>query len=75
MAKEAKQHAKRYRQYDFRHTWITRQLVSGIDSHVVAKLAGHADTNMIHKVYSAVADDHKFMLEQAMKGVGASDGD
>jgi len=63
---------KRYKQYDFRHTWITRQLVSGVDSHIVAKLAGHADTNMIHKVYSAVADDHKFMLEQAKKGVGAS---
>lgn len=63
---------KRYRQYDFRHTWITRQLVAGVDSHVVATLAGHADTNMIHKVYSAIADDHKFLLEQAKKGAGAS---
>jgi integrase len=65
---------KRYRQYDFRHTFITRKLLAGVDSHVVATLAGHADTTMIHKVYSAVAEDHQFMLEAAMKEMPSTAG-
>lgn len=56
---------KRYTQYAFRHTWITRKLKAGVDSHIVATLAGHKDTNMIHKVYSAIADDHEFLTQQA----------
>ncbi|QDT42567.1 Tyrosine recombinase XerC [Gimesia alba] len=56
---------KRYTQYAFRHTWVTRKLKGGVDSHIVATLAGHKDTNMIHKVYSAVSDDHEFLTEQA----------
>ena len=63
---------KRYRQYDLRHTWITRQLVAGVDSHIVATLAGHADTKMIDDVYSHVADDHRFLLKQAKKGVSGA---
>jgi integrase len=59
---------KRYRQYDLRHSWITRQLVAGVDSHVVASLSGHSDTSMIDRVYSHVADDHRFMLAQAKRG-------
>jgi integrase len=59
---------RRYRQYDFRHTWISKKLVAGVDSHVVAKLAGHSDTKMLDKIYSHVADDYAFMLEQAKKG-------
>jgi site-specific recombinase XerD len=68
VAREAKQYAKRHRQYDLRHTFVTRKLKAGVDSHVVAALAGHKDTKMIDKVYSHVADDHQFMLEQAQKG-------
>lgn len=58
----------RVRHYDLRHTWITRKLIAGVDSHVVAALSGHTDSSMIDRVYSHVADDHRFMLEAAKKG-------
>lgn len=58
----------RVRHYDLRHTWITRKLIAGVDSHVVAALSGHSDSSMIDQVYSHVADDHRFMLEAAKKG-------
>ncbi|HZZ77034.1 MAG TPA: tyrosine-type recombinase/integrase [Gemmataceae bacterium] len=58
---------KRYQQYAFRHTWITQKLIAGVDSHVVAALSGHSDSSMIDRVYSHVADDHKFMLQAASK--------
>ncbi len=63
---------KRYTQYAFRHTWVTRKLLAGVDSHVVATLAGHADTKMIDEVYSHIADDYKFMLAQAQKEITPS---
>jgi len=56
-----------YHQYSLRHTWITRKLIAGVDSHVVATLAGHTDTKMLDKVYSHVADNYEFLLEQARK--------
>jgi len=59
----------RYRQYDLRHTFITRKLLAGVDSHVVARLAGHQNTAMLDKVYSHVADDYKFMLREAKKDI------
>lgn len=60
---------RRIRHYDLRHGFITRKLVAGVDSHVVAKLAGHRDTRMIDTVYSHVADDFQFMLREARKDV------
>jgi integrase len=68
-AKEAKQYAKRFRQYDLRHSFVTRKLRAGVDSHVVAALVGHKDTKMIDAVYSHVADDHQFMLAEAKKDI------
>jgi integrase len=73
VAKEAKQYAKRFRQYDLRHSFVTRKLRAGVDSHVVAALVGHKDTKMIDAVYSHVADDPQFMLEAAKKEVAARD--
>lgn len=64
---------KRFRQYDFRHGFITRKLLAGVDSHVVASLAGHTNTRMIDQVYSHVAEDHKFMLEAAQKDIISAD--
>lgn len=55
----------KYCHANFRHTWITAKIIEGIDSHVVAKLVGHADSKMIDKVYSKVAADHDFMLRAA----------
>ncbi len=51
----------------FRHGFVTRSLKAGIDSHTVAKLAGHQDTRMIDKVYSHVSDDSDYMLKQAQR--------
>ncbi len=67
IAKEAKQYAKRFRHYDLRHSFVTRKLRAGVDSHVVAALVGHKDTKMIDAVYSHVADDPQFMLSEAKK--------
>ncbi len=73
-ARLEKKLGKCYTQYAFRHTWITRKLLAGVDSHVVATLAGHADTKMIDEVYSHIADDYKFMLAQAQKQITPSSG-
>jgi len=62
---------KRYRHYDLRHTWITKKLLAGVDSNIVAALSGHSDTKMIDRVYSHVTEDSKFMLEQAKAGENA----
>jgi integrase len=66
---EAKRYGARFHHFELRHAFVTRKLVAGVDSHVVAALAGHRDTGMIDKVYSHVADDHEFMLREAAKDV------
>lgn len=63
---------KRFSQYTLRHTWITRKLAAGVDSHVVAKLSGHQNTAMLDRHYSHIADDYDFMLKEAKKGEDAS---
>jgi integrase len=55
--------------YLFRHSWITRKLVAGVDSTVLKDLAGHSDAQMISRVYGHAAEDYKFMLEQARRDV------
>jgi integrase len=64
---EAKKHAGRICHYSLRHSFVTRSLVKGVDSHTVAKLAGHRDTKMLDTVYSHVAEDYEYMLEQAKR--------
>ena len=56
---------RQVRQYDFRHSWVTRKLLAGVDSHVVAKLAGHASTRMLDQTYSHIVEDHEFMQSAA----------
>lgn len=60
---------KRLFQYALRHSFITSKLAAGVDSHVVARLAGHQNTAMLDRHYSHIADDAKFMLQQARKQV------
>ena len=60
---------RRIRHYDLRHTKITDWLASGVDSHFVAKLAGHTSTRIIDTLYSHIAEDHAYMLEQAKRGI------
>ena len=65
---EAREYGLRFHHYALRHSRVTDWLISGVDSHVVAKLSGHHDTKMLDKVYSHVQDDYAFMLENAKKG-------
>jgi integrase len=69
ITEKAKKHGKRIKHYDFRRTWITRKIIAGVDSHVVAKLSGHQSTAMIDRHYSAVANDHEFMLKMAGRDI------
>jgi integrase len=69
IAEQARKHGKRLKHYDFRRTWITRKIIAGVDSHVVARLSGHQSTAMIDRHYSAVANDHEFMLKMAGRDI------
>lgn len=53
--------------YSYRHTFITRGPLNGVDSVTLAKLAGHSDSRMISKVYGHVEKQVEFMREQAQK--------
>ena len=68
-ARLEKKVGKRLKHYDFRRTFITRKIIAGVDSHVVAKLSGHQSTAMIDRHYSAVANDHEFMLKMATQDI------
>src|SRR5207302_1270867 len=46
IASQARKHGKRFNHYAFRRTFITRKIIAGVDSHVVAKLSGHQSTAM-----------------------------
>ena len=69
IASQARQYGKRFNHYAFRRTFITRKIIAGVDSHVVAKLSGHQSTAMIDRHYSAVANDHEFMLRMAAQDI------
>lgn len=60
--------SKRYFLYAMRHSYITRKLVAGVDSHTVAALSGHRSTSQLDRTYSHIADDYEYMLEQARRG-------
>lgn len=64
---------RRITHYALRHSFVTRKLLAGVDSHVVASLVGHRDTKMIDSTYSHVAQDHAFMLAESQKDVTAKD--
>ncbi|MEL7499729.1 MAG: site-specific integrase [Planctomycetota bacterium] len=53
---------KRYALYDIRHTWITNRLKAGMDTHMIAKLAG-TSVAMIERHYDQSDQDAQFMLE------------
>ncbi len=54
--------------YNYRHTWITRALLSGVDIATVAVLSGHSDIAMISRVYGHL-DQHSDHLSKAAKKV------
>ena len=48
--------------YTLRHSFATRMLQAGVDSHVVAKLLGHTSTRMLEERYSHIDSKPGFLL-------------
>jgi integrase len=48
--------------YTLRHSFATRMLQAGVDSHIVAKLLGHTSTRMLEQRYSHIDAKPGFLL-------------
>jgi len=48
---------------DYRHTFATRLLTSGVDALTVSILLGHADTSMLSRVYAHINHDHRYLKD------------
>jgi integrase len=57
----------RYCLYAFRHTWMNRMLMSGVDALTVAILAGHCDPSTLAKTYQHLSQSPGFLREQARR--------
>jgi integrase len=55
--------------YLWRHGFVTGALERGLSDAVVAQLAGHKDTTMIHKHYSFLSENGKLLREAAVRAV------
>ncbi len=55
--------------YLYRHGFVTGALERGLSDAVVAQLAGHKDTTMIHKHYSFLSENVRLLREAAQKAV------
>lgn len=53
--------------YNFRHTWITRKLISGVDAVTVAVLVGQSDPSMIARTYAHLTQAPEYLLQQARR--------
>lgn len=53
--------------YHYRHAWITRALISGIDVATVAELSGHSDIQMIAKVYGHLGQFKDYLADAVGK--------
>jgi integrase len=57
----------KYAAYSLRHGFATRKLEDGLDHITVAALMGHADGNMLARVYSHIGERHEHLREQLNK--------
>ena len=53
--------------YNFRHSFATRLLESGVDALTVAILLGHADVSMLGRVYQHLSHNPQHLLSQVRK--------
>ncbi|MFN0604418.1 tyrosine-type recombinase/integrase [Facklamia hominis] len=53
----------------FRHTFITRMVESGVSTNLIARHVGHANTDMIEKVYSHFSEEMDKKLKEAISVV------
>ncbi len=63
---------KKFCNYQFRHGFCQRLLVSGVDHLTVAALLGHSDGQMVQRVYSHLDQDDAHLREALRKASGAS---
>jgi integrase len=66
----AVEHGTRYNLYAFRHSFTTRLLEAGTDSHVVSLLLSHRDGTMLARFYSHLSKNKQFLRDQ-LRGKGA----
>ena len=55
----------------FRHSWVTRSLIAGIDPVTLSVLAGHRNLTMIANNYSHLAQNPTYLKEQLKKLTGS----
>lgn len=53
--------------YNYRHTWITRALLAGVDIATVAELSGHTSVAMISRVYGHLNQHAEHLSNAAAK--------
>jgi len=58
---------------DFRHTWMNRLLLGGVDGITVAVLAGHSDVSMLSKTYQHLSMNSEYLLGQVQIRVAQND--
>lgn len=63
----------KYALYAFRHSYCQRLLEAGMDSVTVAALLGHANANMLNRVYSHMDKARDFLAEQLKQMEGGGD--
>jgi integrase len=51
--------------YNFRHTWATRALATGVPAAHVAAMLGHTSTAMVSKNYGHLTEEAELLKEQA----------
>jgi integrase len=52
---------------DFRHTWMNRLLLAGVDGITVAVLAGHSDVSTLSRTYQHLSMNSDYLLGQVQK--------
>ncbi len=52
---------------DFRHTWMNRLLLNGVDGITVAVLAGHSDVSTLSRTYQHLSLNPTYLQEQLKK--------
>ena len=55
---------------DFRHTWMNRLLLAGVDGITVAVLAGHSDVSTLSRTYQHLSMNPDYLREQVQKAPG-----
>lgn len=55
--------------YGYRHGFVTRSLLNGVDIATTAELAGHSDTRMIAAHYSHLSQEAEYLRTAAAKAV------